>query len=216
VTQTAIDVEARGAIEAVVMAATEPVPPAVLAQLVELPTARVEELCDELAAEYEREGRGFQLARVAGGYRFQTHPDAYAYVERFVLEGQTARLSGPALETLAIIAYKQPIARAQISAIRGVNVDATLKTLVARGYIEESGHEHTPGNPTLFSTTPAFLERLGIDSLADLPSLADFVPESNVVEALERGLRVTDVELDDAPAPDAGTDDAGPGEVLEP
>lgn len=195
-TQTSVDLEARGAIEAVVLAAIEPVPPALLAQLVELPTARVEELCDELAAEYEREGRGFQLARVAGGYRFQTHPDAYAYVERFVLEGQTARLSGPALETLAIIAYKQPIARAQISAIRGVNVDATLKTLVARGYVEESGHEHTPGNPTLFSTTRAFLERLGVDSLSDLPALADFVPESSLVEALERGLRGVDVELD--------------------
>jgi segregation and condensation protein B len=194
--EVAVDVEARSAIEAVVLAATEPVPPALLAQLVELPTARVEELCDELAAEYEREGRGFQLARVAGGYRFQTHPDAYPYVERFVLEGQVARLSGPALETLAIVAYKQPIARAQISAIRGVNVDATLKTLVARGYIEESGHEHTPGNPTLFSTTRAFLERLGIDSLADLPPLADFVPESSLVEALERGLRGVDIELD--------------------
>jgi segregation and condensation protein B len=193
---TKVDVEARGAIEAVVLAAIEPVPPALLAQLVELPTARVEELCDELAAEYEREGRGFQLARVAGGYRFQTHPDAYPYVERFVLEGQTARLSGPALETLAIVAYKQPIARAQISAIRGVNVDATLKTLVARGYIEESGHEHTPGNPTLFSTTRAFLERLGVDSLSDLPALADFVPESSLVEALERGLRGVDVEID--------------------
>ena len=195
-TDVKADVEARGAIEAVVLAATEPVPPALLAQLVELPTTRVVELCDELAAEYEREGRGFQLARVAGGYRFQTHPDAYAYVERFVLEGQTARLSGPALETLAIVAYKQPIARAQISAIRGVNVDATLKTLVARGYIEESGHEHTPGNPTLFSTTSAFLERLGVDSLSDLPSLADFVPESSLVEALERGLRGVDVEVD--------------------
>ena len=203
-TPTTVDVEARGAIEAVVLAATEPVPPALLAQLVELPTARVEEMCDELAAEYEREGRGFQLARVAGGYRFQTHPDAYAYVERFVLEGQVARLSGPALETLAIVAYKQPIARAQISAIRGVNVDATLKTLVARGYIEESGHEHTPGNPTLFSTTRAFLERLGIDSLSDLPPLADFVPESSLVEALERGLRGTDIEVDN------------PGETTEP
>jgi len=197
-TESSIDMEARGAIEAVVLAATEPVPPALLAQLVELPTTRVEELCDELAAEYEREGRGFQLARVAGGYRFQTHPDAYAYVERFVLEGQTARLSGPALETLAIVAYKQPIARAQISAIRGVNVDATLKTLVARGYVEESGHETTPGNPTLFSTTPAFLERLGLDSLADLPPLADFVPDASLVEALERGLRGVDVELDQA------------------
>jgi segregation and condensation protein B len=193
---TAVDVEARGAIEAVVLAAIEPVPAALLAQLIELPVTRVEELCDELAAEYARDGRGFQLARVAGGYRFQTHPDAYAYVERFVLEGQTARLSGPALETLAIVAYKQPIARAQISAIRGVNVDATLKTLVARGYIEESGHEHSPGNPTLFSTTREFLERLGIDSLEQLPSLADFVPESGLVEALERGLRGVDVEID--------------------
>jgi segregation and condensation protein B len=193
---TAVDVEARAAIEAVVLAATEPVPPAVLAQLVELPTARVEELCDELAAEYAREGRGFQLARVAGGYRFQTHPDAHPYVERFVLEGQTARLSGPALETLAIVAYKQPIARAQISAIRGVNVDATLKTLVARGYIEESGHEHSPGNPTLFSTTRTFLERLGLDSLEQLPSLADFVPEAGLVEALERGLRGVDVDIE--------------------
>jgi len=203
-TDASIDVEARGAIEAVVMAATEPVPPALLAQLVELPTTRVEELCDALAAEYEREGRGFQLARVAGGYRFQTHPDAYPYVERFVLEGQTARLSGPALETLAIIAYKQPIARAQICAIRGVNVDATLKTLVARGYVEESGHEHTPGNPTLFSTTAAFLERLGVDSLADLPPLADFVPDASLVETLERGLRGDDVEPDqsgDTPEP---------------
>jgi len=199
VSATAVHVEARGAIEAVVLAATEPVPPALLAQLVELPTARVEELCDELAAEYEREGLGFQLARVAGGYRFQTHPDAYAYVERFVLEGQVARLSGPALETLAIVAYKQPIARARISAIRGVNVDATLKTLVARGYIEESGHEQTPGNPTLFSTTRAFLERLGIDSLSDLPPLADFVPESSLVEALERGLRGVDIDLDNPP-----------------
>jgi len=194
--QTAVDVEARAAIEAVVLAATEPVPPAVLAQLVELPTARVEELCDELAAEYASEGRGFQLVRVAGGYRFQTHPDAHPYVERFVLEGQSARLSGPALETLAIVAYKQPIARSQISAIRGVNVDATLKTLVARGYIEESGHEHSPGNPTLFSTTRTFLERLGLDSLEHLPSLADFVPEAGLVEALERGLRGVDVDIE--------------------
>jgi segregation and condensation protein B len=192
----AVDVEARGAIEAVVLAATEPVPAALLAQLIELPVTRVEELCEELATEYAREGRGFQLARVAGGYRFQTHPDAHPYVERFVLEGQTARLSGPALETLAIVAYKQPIARAQISAIRGVNVDATLKTLVARGYIEESGHEHSPGNPTLFSTTRTFLERLGLDSLEQLPSLADFVPEAGLVEALERGLRGVDIEAD--------------------
>ena len=129
------------------LAATEPVHPTVMAQLLELSVEAIDELCAQLAAEYEAQGRGFQLARVAGGYRFQTHPDAYAYVERFVLDGQTARLSGPALETLAIIAYKQPVSRAQLSAIRGVNVDATLKTLVARGYVDEIGHDPTPGQP---------------------------------------------------------------------
>ncbi len=184
-------VEARRAIEAMVLAATEPVHSTVIAQLLEVPVDVVDDVCAELAHEYEEQSRGFQLVRVAGGYRYQTHPDAHAYVERFVLDGQTARLSGPALETLAIIAYKQPVSRAQLSAIRGVNVDATLKTLVARGYVEESGHEHTPGNPALFSTTRVFLERLGLDSLHELPSLGDFIPDAGIVEALERGLRVT-------------------------
>ena len=193
------DRETRAAIEAVIMVAVEPVPPAVLAQLVELPATRIEALCDELVREYARDGRGFTIARVAGGYRFQTHPDAHPYVERFVLEGQAARLSGPALETLAIVAYKQPIGRAQLSAIRGVNVDATLKTLVARGYVEEIGHEPTPGNPSLFGTTDTFLERLGLDSIDQLPALGDFVPEASVVEALERGLRITSDPAADEP-----------------
>lgn len=188
------DAEARRAIEAVVMAATEPVEPAVLAQLVELPTARVEELCDGLAREYREQERGFALARVAGGYRFQTHEDLAPYVERFVLDGQHARLSPAALETLAIVAYKQPISRAQVSAIRGVNVDATMRTLIQRGYIEEVGAEPTLGNPALFGTTRVFLERLGVDALGDLPPLGDFVPEAHVVEALERGLRVVPAE----------------------
>ncbi|MGQ0824779.1 MAG: SMC-Scp complex subunit ScpB [Actinomycetota bacterium] len=182
--------EARMAIEAILLAALEPVPPQEIAQLVELPTARIEAMCDELTAEYAREGRGFTIARIAGGYRFQTHPFAHPYVERFMLEGQHARLSGPALETLAIVAYKQPISRAQLSAIRGVNVEATLKTLVARGYVEEVGHEQTPGNPTLFGTTSIFLERLGLDSLDQLPSLGEFIPDASIVEALECGLRV--------------------------
>jgi segregation and condensation protein B len=199
-----MSIEARRAIEAVVMASPEPVAPDLLAQLVEISTAAVEEICNELAAEYGRDGRGFVLVRVAGGYRFQTHSDLAPYVERFVLEGQHARLSPAALETLAIIAYKQPLGRAQLSAIRGVNVDATLRTLVQRGYVEEVDHESTPGNPARFGTTSRFLERLGIDSLADLPALGDFVPEASVVEALERGLRVADnvgpgatVELDE-------------------
>lgn len=186
------EVEARRAIEAVVLATVEPVEARLLAQLVELPVSRVEALCDELAAEYEEEGRGFVLAKVAGGYRFQTHPDLGAYVERFVLEGQHARLSAPALETLAIVAYKQPISRGQMSAIRGVSVETTLNTLLQRGYVQEIGRDTGPGAAVLYGTTRTFLERLGLASLDDLPPLGDFVPDASVVEALERGLRISD------------------------
>ncbi len=193
------DEEARRAIEAMVLAATEPVEPRVLAQLLELPVARVEALCDALAEEYEASGRGFVLARVAGGYRYQTHPDLVPYVERFVLDGQKARLSGPALETLAIVAYKQPISRGQISSIRGVNVDATINTLLQRGYVHEVGRDPGPGAAVLYGTTAAFLERLGLDSTQDLPALADFVPDASVVEALERGLRLS---TDPTPEPE--------------
>ena len=152
------------------------------------------------------------LARVAGGYRFQTHPELAPYVERFVLEGQHVRLSGPALETLAIIAYKQPIARGQVSAIRGVNSEATLQTLISRGYVEEVDRDPGPGLAVLYGTTTLFLERLGLDSTDDLPPLGDFVPDASVVEALERGLRIsTDASLsadEDAEASvDAGVDD---------
>jgi segregation and condensation protein B len=188
--------EARRIIEAVVLAAIEPVEPGVLAQLVELPVTQIDALCADLAEEYERTGRGFLLARIAGGYRFQTHPELAPYVERFVLEGQRVRLSGPALETLAIVAYKQPVSRAQVSAIRGVDVESVLRTLLAREYIEEVGRDPGPGNAVLYGTTRTFLERLGLDSLDDLPPLGDFVPDPDVVEALERGLR-----LSDAPTP---------------
>jgi segregation and condensation protein B len=178
---------AKRAIEAVLMAATEPVEAGVLAQLLEIPVSDVEAACRELAAEYEL--RGFVLARVAGGYRYQTDPDLAPYVERFVLVGQRSRLSQAALETLAIIAYKQPVSRVQLSAIRGVNVDAVVNTLMARGYVQEVGRDPGPGNPVLFGTTREFLEHLGLDSVADLPPLPDFVPAPEVVEALERGLR---------------------------
>jgi len=183
------DAEAKRAIEAVVLAATEPVEPRLLAQLVELPVVRVEALCAELVREYEESSRGFVLARVAGGYRYQTHPDLAPYVERFVLDARHARLSAPALETLAIVAYKQPVSRAQVSAIRGVNVDGVMRTLQQRGFIEEIARDPGPGLALLYGTTRLFLERVGLDSLDDLPSLGDFVPGADVVEALEQGLR---------------------------
>jgi segregation and condensation protein B len=186
------DREAARAIEAVLMVAEEPVDPQLLGQLLELSPSLVEQLCDELAAEYERERRGFVIVRVAGGYRFQSHPELAPYVERFVLDGQPAKLSGAALETLAIVAYKQPVSRAQVGAIRGVNADAVMRSLQQRGLLQEIGRDPGPGQAILYGTTPLFLERLGLDSLADLPALADFVPEASVVEALERGLGVGD------------------------
>jgi len=182
--------ESRRATEAILMVADEPVEPQLLGQLLELSPACVDELCEELAASYVAEDRGFVLVRVAGGWRFQSHPDLAPYVERFVLDGQPSRLSAAALETLSIVAYKQPVSRAQVAAIRGVNVDAVVRTLCRRGYLEEVGRDPGPGQAVLYGTSRLFLERLGVDSLADLTPLGDFVPGPEVVEALERGLGV--------------------------
>ncbi|HMS12553.1 MAG TPA: SMC-Scp complex subunit ScpB [Microthrixaceae bacterium] len=185
-----MDREARRAIEAIVMVADEPAEPTMLAQLIEVPVERIDALCREIADSYDAEGRGFALVKIAGGWRFESRAELAPYVERFVLAGQSTRLSAAALETLAIVAYKQPISRAQIGAIRGVSVDGVLRTLQQRGYIDEVGRDEGPGQATLFGTTRLFLERLGIDSLQHLPPLGAFVPDATVVEALEDGLRL--------------------------
>lgn len=178
------------AIEAVVMVSHDPVPTELLAQLLEQPLASVDQWCEELAAGYREQRRGFELRRVAGGFRYQTHSDQTPYVERFVLHDQKARLSGAALETLAIIAYKQPISRAQVGSVRGVDPDGVIRTLQARGYIDEVDRDPGPGQAILYGTTPQFLEKLGIDTIDDLPPIAEFIPDADVVEALEHGLRV--------------------------
>ena len=188
--ETNLDPEIVRALEAILLVAMEPVAPALLAQLLEISQATVDALCERLAATYEVAGHGFQLVKVAGGFRFQSHPDLAPYVERFVLDGQQVRVSSAALETLAIIAYKQPLSRSQIAAIRGVDPESVMRTLQARGYITEVQRDDGPGQAVLFGTTPLFLERLGIASLDDLPSIADFIPDASVVETLERGLRV--------------------------
>ena len=185
-----LDAETVRAIEAIIMVAVEPVPTELLAQLLEQPTVVIDRLCAELADAYAEAGHGFQLTKVAGGYRYQTHPDLSPYVERFLLDGQRARMSGAALETLAIIAYKQPLSRAQVASIRGVDPDGVIRTLQARGYVTEVGRDSGPGQAILFGTTPSFLEKLGVNSLADLPPIVEFVPGADVVEALEHGLRI--------------------------
>lgn len=207
--------EAARAIEAILMVAQEPVEPHLLAQLLEVAPAIVEELCQELEASYREQDRGFTLVKVAGGYRFQSHGDLAAYVERFVLEGQTARLSSAALETLAIVAYKQPLSRAQVAAIRGVNVDGVMRTLQQRGYIAEIGRDPGPGQAALFATTPEFLERMGLDRIEDLPAISALFPSPEVMEALEQTLRADPVEP--APAPSAAPDpSAAPEPQVEP
>jgi segregation and condensation protein B len=184
-----VDLEQRRAIEAVLMVAEAPVEPSLLAQLLEVSPARVATLCEDLSESYRRQRRGFVLVRVAGGYRFQSHPDLAPYIERFVLEGQSARLSAAALETLAIVAYKQPISRAQVASIRGVSADGVLRTLCQRGYVAEVARDPGPGQAVLYGTTPLLLERLGLDKIEDLPALGDFVPGPEVMDALEQGLR---------------------------
>ncbi|MGH9045718.1 MAG: SMC-Scp complex subunit ScpB [Acidimicrobiales bacterium] len=183
------DDELRRAIEAVVMVAIEPVSPGLMAELFEEHSERVEAAARELAEHYEQSGRGFALVKIAGGYRFQTHPDQAVYVERFANRDVSHRLSTAALETLAIIAYRQPVSRSQISSLRGVNVDGVVRLLKQRGYIEEVGRADGPGQPVLFGTTDLFLERLGIDSLAQLPPIEDYLPGPDAVVELEDRLR---------------------------
>ena len=191
------------ALEAVLLLAEEPVSEAVLAAVLETSAERVRAACAALAQEYESQGRGFVLARVAGGYRFQTAPAQDAYVERFVREGHSGRLSAAALETLAVVAYKQPVSRHQVAEIRGVNVDGVMRTLRRRGYIDEIARAPGPGQAVLFGTTSQFLEHLGLDSLDELPALSEFVPDAAEVEAMENRLRLV-------PEP-GGPDPGGPG-----
>ncbi|GIJ22839.1 SMC-Scp complex subunit ScpB [Micromonospora lutea] len=170
------DAELRGALEAILLVVDEPVSELVLAQVLEQPAERIGPMLDEIAAGFTSAGHGFELRRAAGGWRLYTRPEYASYVERFVLDGQSVRLTQAALETLAVVAYKQPVTRSRISAIRGVNCDGVIRTLVSRGLIEECGTESDSG-AYLYRTSIMFLEKLGLNSLDDLPPLAPFLPD---------------------------------------
>jgi segregation and condensation protein B len=166
----------RPALEAVLMVADQPLDQVSLATAVGYPVSEVADALAELAAEYDASGRGFELRNVAGGWRFYTREEFAPVVEKFVLEGQQARLTQAALETLAVVAYKQPVSRSRVSAIRGVNVDGVMRTLLTRGLVEEVGADAETG-AHLYRTTSYFLERIGVTSLDQLPELAPFVPD---------------------------------------
>ena len=176
--------ELRPALEAVLMVADQPLDHVSLATAVGYPADQVTEALHALAAEYAEQGRGFDLRNVAGGWRYYTREEFAPVVERFVLDGQQARLTQAALETLAVVAYKQPVSRARVSAIRGVNVDGVMRTLVARGLVEEAGQD-AETTATLYRTTGYFLERIGVTSLDELPELAPFLPEMGDLDELD-------------------------------
>ncbi|RRS01447.1 SMC-Scp complex subunit ScpB [Glycomyces terrestris] len=179
------DVDLGAVLEAILMIAEEPLSEEFLSSVLERPRSQVRETLGRLSAEYTGDGRGFDLRRQAGGWRFYTRADYARYVERFVTDGASARLTKAALETLAVVAYRQPVTRGRISAIRGVNCDGVIRTLLARGLVEECGTD-PDSTATLYRTTTLFLEKIGLDSVDQLPELAPFLPDD-----------VTDIEEDE-------------------
>jgi segregation and condensation protein B len=164
-------------LEAILLVADEPVPAATLAEVVGGRLTQVEGLLVDLAGEYARDARGFVLRAVAGGWRLYTHPGARQAVEAYQRAGQQSRLTRAALETLAVVAYRQPVTRHHVADVRGVNVDGVFRTLLSRGLIQEVGHDQGPGQAALYGTTQSFLEQLGLNGLDQLPPIKDYLPE---------------------------------------
>ncbi|CAB52833.1 MULTISPECIES: SMC-Scp complex subunit ScpB [Streptomyces] len=190
------------ALEAVLMVVDEPATEERLAKILQRPRRRIADALRELADEYAVQGRGFELRLIAGGWRFYSRPEYAAAVEGFVLDGQHARLTQAALETLAVVAYRQPVSRGRVSAVRGVNCDGVMRTLLQRGLVEEAGTEPETG-AILYVTTNYFLERMGLRGLDELPELAPFLPEAEAIEADT----LEGVPSFDPDAPDAGDAD---------
>jgi segregation and condensation protein B len=168
-------------LEAILILADDGISEIDLATTLQVPTEVVEQTLGELAAEYVEQDRGFCLRKVAGGWRYYSNPDQVELLTGYIQDGQQQKLTQAALETLAVIAYRQPVSRARVSAIRGVSVDAVMKTLSNRGLVDEAGVEHETG-AILYQTTPLFLEKLGLAAITDLPALAPFLPDANGLE----------------------------------
>lgn len=179
----------RKLIEAILFVAEDPLPAKEFAQVLEEPVKDVEAELAALAAELDTGDRGVRLEHVAGGWRLYTVPDAFPYVERFAATARATRLSAAALETLAVVAYRQPVSRAQVADIRGVDSDSSLRTLERRGLIIETGRLPLPGSPAIYGTSELFMEKMGINDLGELPPLADHVPPSDVMDSLEDTFR---------------------------
>ena len=181
----------KGALEAMLFVTDEPVGTIALADMLEVEPAEVERALVDLRAQLEEENRGIQLREVAGGWRLATHPAYHELVERYVLSWDTRKLSQAAMETLAIVAYSQPVTRSGVASVRGVNSDSSLNSLVEKGLVREAGTADAPGNPTLYATTRAFLEKFGLRSVADLPDLDQFAPDDDTRAFIRERLSAT-------------------------
>jgi segregation and condensation protein B len=182
-------VNERSALEAILFVTEHPVPLRELAEVLEVPVSRVTELLDELGIMLEDRGSGLVLRSSAGGWRLYSHPDAYPFLERFSTSATARKISPAAMETLAVIAYRQPVSRSQIAEMRGVDSDSAVRTLERLGLVEEKERLNLPGNPAVYRTTELFLERMGIDAVSELPPLADHVPPAQFVDTLEESMR---------------------------
>jgi len=205
----------RGLVEALLFASDAVLSEAQLADLCELSQTEVRKVLGDLESEYEAGSRGFVLREVAGGWRLFSHPAYADYIERLVLSWDTRRLSQAALETLAIVAYRQPVTRAQINAVRGVNSEAALSSLTEKGLVREAGRDKAPGQPFLYETTPVFLERFGLRSLADLPPLEEFAPDDEARREITESLMGTFPRLGDIETGDVHETGGGARDGLE-
>ncbi|TLM77104.1 MAG: SMC-Scp complex subunit ScpB [Actinobacteria bacterium] len=186
------DVGLRGALEALLFVSDEPVSVARLAKMTEAPEAEVAGELASLAAEYAEADRGFQLREAAGGWRLYTHPAHHELIERYVLSWDTRRLSQASLETLAVVAYHQPVTRQGVNAVRGVNSEGVLASLVEKGLVREVGRSKEQGNAVLFGTTRTFLEKFGLRDISDLPPIEEFAPDADTEAAIRDRLEATE------------------------
>lgn len=183
-----IDQSLRGAVEALLFVSDEPVTASRMATILESTPLRIEAVLKQLAEEYAAAERGFQLREIAGGWRLYTHPAYHDQIEAYVLSWDTRRLSQAALEALAVVAYHQPVTRAGVNAVRGVNSEAVISSLVEKGLVREAGRDRDQGNAILYVTTRTFLEKFGLKDLSELPPLAEFAPDSRTEEAIRERL----------------------------
>lgn len=206
-----------GAVEALLFVSDEPVTASRLASVLDAPVATVEKTLRGLAESYAKEERGFQLREVAGGWRLYTHPAYHEQIEQYVLSWDTRRLSQAALEALAVIAYHQPVTRQGVNAIRGVNSEAVISSLIEKGLVREQGRDRNAGNAILYGTTRTFLERFGLRDLSELPPLEEFAPDPDTERAIRERLNALDgssLDVDGATA-DVTSDDEGDDDAID-